>query len=187
MSEPQDKKRRSSLLKKIRLAVLILVIVFAAVYVPAKLLAVKYTNRGTQLYNEGKIEEAMVHYERAMKIFPGFKPARNQLGRCCSEKAENEFNGGGYPEAKRLYKRAVKLGAEVRDFHYKLAQISWRQGNNAEALIELERHLKERPNDYPAQTLRRTLQRQKETKAPVADVTTPAEEEGSTPPQGDQP
>jgi len=79
MSEVKTEKQRMPMWKKIRLAIMILVLVFAALYVPAKFLAVKFTNRGTKLYDEGKFEEAMVQYRRALKLFPGFKPAREQL------------------------------------------------------------------------------------------------------------
>ncbi len=79
MSDIQTKKQRLPLWKKIKLAIMILVLVAAALYLPAKFLAVKFTNKGTRLYDEGKFEEAMVQYKRALRVYPGFKPARKQL------------------------------------------------------------------------------------------------------------
>ncbi len=79
MSDVETEKQRPPLWKKIKLAIMILVLVFAALYVPAKFLAVKFTNRGTKLYDEGKFEEAMVQYRRALRVFPRFKPARKPL------------------------------------------------------------------------------------------------------------
>lgn len=79
MSEIETEKQRLPLWKKIKLAIMILVLAAAALYIPAKLLAVKFTNKGTQLYDEGKFEEAMVQYKRALRVYPWFKPARKQL------------------------------------------------------------------------------------------------------------
>jgi len=176
MSDAGTEKKRPSLGKKIKLAVLILVILFAALYVPAKFLAAKYTNRGTKLFNEGKLDEAIAKYERAMKVFPGFKPARKMLGKTCNEKAERAFNGNEYAEAKALYKRAIKLGVEATEVHYRLAYIYWALGKNAEGpaeiekhlaggLVEIEKHLQESPNDSKALRLRKLLQGGKKPKA----------------------
>lgn len=198
MSEAETENKRWSLAKKIKLAVLILVIVFAAAYVPAKFLAVKYTNRGTEFFNEGKLDEAMGQYELAMKIFPGFKPAREQLGRTCSEKAENAFNRNDYAEAKRLYERVMKLRFEVPEIHYKLATICWGQGENAEGLaeiekhfaeglVEIEKHLKENPNDSKALNLRSILQRGKKTKPPEREKEAKPPAERKRPTEEEQP
>ncbi len=183
MSDAVTEKKRSSLAKKIKSAVLILVILFAALYVPAKFLAVKYTNRGTQLYNEEKFDEAMAKYELAMKIFPGFKPARLRLGMTYREGAENAFAGNNYDEAKKLYKKALKLGAEAPDVHYKLATICLGQGNNAEGLAELDKHLKNKPNDGRTAGLRRLLQRGLRTKPPRPDKETKPAAEQKKPPE----
>lgn len=172
MSGAGTEKKRPSLGKKIKLAVLILVILFAALYVPAKFLAVKHTNRGTQLYNEGKFDEAIAQYELAMKIFPGFKPARERMGITYRDGAENAFAANNYDEAKKLYKKALKLGAEAPDVHYKLATICLGQGNNAEGLAELDKHLKNKPNDGRTAGLRRILQRGLKTKPPRRDKET---------------
>lgn len=79
MNDVGTEKKGLRMWKKIKLAVMILVLAFAALYVPAKFLAVKFTNRGAELYDEGKYEEAMVQFKRALRVFPGFKPARRQL------------------------------------------------------------------------------------------------------------
>lgn len=79
MVETKTDKERSGSWNKAKFVVMILVIVFAAVYVPAKFLAVKFSNAGTRLYEQGKYEEAMEQYRRALRVFPGFTPARRQL------------------------------------------------------------------------------------------------------------
>ncbi len=181
MSEAETEKRRSSSWKKVKLILGILVLVFAAVYVPARLLAVRFTNRGTELYNAGNFDEAVVQYERAMKVYPCFKPARMQLGRICNERAESAFNENEYAEADKLYKKAMKLGVELPDIHYRLAQVCWGQGKNAEGLAELEEHLKVEPKDGRALTLRRVLQGGKKPKSPPEDTPPPADDKPQTP------
>ena len=79
MIETKTDRQHSAPCKKIRFVAMILVLVFAALYVPAKFFAVKYSNAGTRLYEQGRYEEAVVQYRRALRIYPGFKPARTQL------------------------------------------------------------------------------------------------------------
>jgi protein-L-isoaspartate O-methyltransferase len=79
VSDMKTEKRHAEPWKKIKLAAMILVLVFAAVYVPAKYLAVTFTDKGANLYDEGRYEEAMVQFKRALRVYPGFRPARRQL------------------------------------------------------------------------------------------------------------
>jgi Tfp pilus assembly protein PilF len=92
MSDVETEKQPSRFWKKIRLVICIVVLVFAALYVPAKFLAVRYTNKGTELYDQGKYDEAKVQFKRALRVFPGFKPAREQLA---------ELEGNQKQKAKR--------------------------------------------------------------------------------------
>ena len=61
------------------MAAMILVLVLAGLYFPAKLLAVMYTERGANLYDEGRYEDAMVQFRHALRAYPGFRAARRQL------------------------------------------------------------------------------------------------------------
>jgi len=167
MSEAETEKKRFRPWKKIRVVVLVVALLCAAVYVPAKLLAVKYTNRGTKLCNEGKFDEAMAQYERAMKFYPRFKPARIELAGLCNEKADGAFARNDFAEAERLYRRVIGLDVEVSDVHYKLAMVCQSQGKKAEGLVEIKEHLKQMPNDVRALRLQRILRGEKPT-APAA-------------------
>jgi len=79
MTDVESEKPRFRVWKKTKLGVMILVLAFAALYVPAKFLAVMFTDRGANLYDEGRFEEAMVQFRRALRVYPGFRPARRQL------------------------------------------------------------------------------------------------------------
>lgn len=79
MSDVRTGKQRSAPWNKIKLAAMILVLVLAGLYVPAKFLAVMYTDRGANLYDEGRYEDAKAQFRRALRVYPGFKAARRQL------------------------------------------------------------------------------------------------------------
>ena len=61
-------------------------------------------------------------------------------------------------EAVGLYERAIGLGAEDKDIHYKLAMGYWRQGQMAEGIASPEEHLRLHPDDGRAMRLRGLLQ-----------------------------
>ena len=79
VSDMKTEQQRLVLWKRIKLAAIILVLVLVALYVPARFLAVKFTNRGENLFDEGRFADAMVQFKRALRVFPGFRPARRQL------------------------------------------------------------------------------------------------------------
>jgi SAM-dependent methyltransferase len=79
VSDVKAEKQRSAPWKKTKLALMILVLVLAGLYVPAKFLAVTYTEKGANLYDEGRYEDAMVQFRRALRVYPGFRAARRQL------------------------------------------------------------------------------------------------------------
>ncbi len=150
MSNAETETKRSSLWKKLKWAVMILVLLFAAVFVPARFLAVRCANRGTKLYDQGKYDEAMAQYQRALKFYPWLKAAREPLGEIYSQKAHVAFVRRDYARAERLYEEALKLGSEASDIHFNLAQVCRYLGKKDEALIQLEEHLKEKPRDSRA-------------------------------------
>lgn len=79
VSDMEAEKRPLVPWKKVKLAAMILVVAFALLYVPAKFLAVMFNDRGANLFDEGRYEEAMVQFRRALRVYPGFRAARRQL------------------------------------------------------------------------------------------------------------
>jgi tetratricopeptide (TPR) repeat protein len=154
-------KQSSGLGKKIKLVVEIGVLVVAAVYLPMRLLALKYTNDATRCYNAGRVEEAMTGYEQALKVYPGFPPARRNLCEACLEQADKRAFQTEYTEAERLYEKAMSLDADANDVHRKLATVYWHQGKRIAALAEIDEHLKRKPTDRQALDLQRALTKQK--------------------------
>ena len=70
MNRGETAKQPSSLARRIKSVVAVLVLVSAAVYIPAKPLAARSTNRRTELRSQGNVAEAMAEYERSMKVYP---------------------------------------------------------------------------------------------------------------------
>ena len=143
--------------RKIKLLVEILVLIFAVVYLPMRFRALKFTNQATRLYNEGKWEEAMAGYERALKAYPGFRPARMNLRDVCLEQADKMVLRSEFAEAEGLYQKALGLDADANDVHWKLATVYWHQGKRTLALDEINAHLQRRPDHQQALDLQRTL------------------------------
>jgi len=114
VSDVKTEKQRSAPWKKITLAVMILVLVFAALYVPAKFLAVMFTDRGANLYDEGRYEEAKVQFKRALRVYPGFRAARRQL-------TELEKYIGRYPRRPDI--GLIRTPQEVVDKMLELAEV----------------------------------------------------------------
>lgn len=157
MSNAETKTKRANSWNKIKWAVMIVILLFAIVFVPARFLAVRYANQGTELYNQGRYDEAMAKYERALRFYPWLKAAREPLGESYNEKAQVEFARREYIRAERLYRKGLKLGFDAAGIHYDLAQVCWHLGKKDEALIQLEEHLKQNSRDRQALRLLREI------------------------------
>jgi SAM-dependent methyltransferase len=79
VSDVKTEEQRSAPWKKIKLAAMILVFVLVALYVSANFLATRLTDRGSNLFDEGRFADARVQFKRALRVYPGFRPARRQL------------------------------------------------------------------------------------------------------------
>lgn len=157
MSNAEIGTKRANSWNKITRALMIVILLFAVVFVPARFLAVKYANRGTELYNEGRYDEAMAQYERALKFYPWLKAAREPLGESYNQRGRVELARREYVKAERLYRKALKLGFEASGIHHDLAQVCRHLGKKDEALLQLEEYLKENSRDRHALRLLREI------------------------------
>jgi len=169
MAEAETQKQASSWTGMIKLAIMVLVLVCAAVYIPMKLLAVKFTDRGTELRNKRKYQEAIAEYEKALRFHPWFKPARQHLVEVYVEMGDEAATKGEHAEAVVLYERAQGLPGEANDLYYKLAQARWRLDRIPQALADVEKHLEQKPDHGPALRLRALLQRIEDEEGPTEE------------------
>ena len=89
--------------------------------------AVTETNVGAALQSEGRLDEAIAHYHRAIAIAPEFPPAYNNLATTLRAK-------GNIAEAISTYQQALRVRPEYPDAQYNLANALLEAGKPAEAI-----------------------------------------------------
>ena len=94
---------------------------------PAMMRAVTETNVGTALQSEGRLDEALDHYHRAIAFAPEFPPAYNNLATTLRAK-------GQIPEAIAAYQQALRVRPDFPDAQYNLANALLQAGRPAEAI-----------------------------------------------------
>ena len=89
--------------------------------------AVTETNLGTALQADGRLDEALDHYHRAVALAPGFAPAYNNLATTLRAK-------GQIADAVATYQHALRLRPEYPEAQYNLANALLDAGKPAEAI-----------------------------------------------------
>ncbi|HMF96335.1 MAG TPA: tetratricopeptide repeat protein, partial [Vicinamibacterales bacterium] len=88
--------------------------------------AVTESNLAVALQADGRVDEAVTHYERAVTLRPDYAPAYNNLGTALRAK-------GRLSDAVAAYERAISLRAEYPEAHYNLANVLTDEGKATEA------------------------------------------------------
>jgi tetratricopeptide (TPR) repeat protein len=88
--------------------------------------AVTESNLGAALQTDGRVDEATVHYRRAIALEPDYAPAYNNLGTALRAQ-------GRLPDAVATYQQAIALRQEYPEAHYNLANVLMDEGKPAEA------------------------------------------------------
>ena len=94
-------------------------------------------------FDQGRFEEAITCYQKAIYCNPDFAEAFNNLSGVCS--ALNRLE-----EAERYLKEAVRIKPELANAHYNLAILLLEQKRPAEATQALSQVLKHNPKHYAA-------------------------------------
>jgi tetratricopeptide (TPR) repeat protein len=89
--------------------------------------AVTETNLGSALQTEGRLDDAVDHYRRAIALAPEFPAAYNNLATTLRAK-------GQLADAVATYQQALRLRAEYPEAHYNLANALMDAGKPAEAI-----------------------------------------------------
>jgi tetratricopeptide (TPR) repeat protein len=100
--------------------------------------AITETNLGTAFYEDGRLDEAVGRYRRAMAIDPGYAPAYNNLG--VTLRAQ-----GRVDEAIRTYRAGLAVHGDYPDLHFNLANALLEQKRPEEAA----EHLREAAQGNP--------------------------------------
>jgi tetratricopeptide (TPR) repeat protein len=99
-------------------------------------------NLGTALLKAGKLEEAMAHFEEALRIQADYPEAHCNLGVVLQKL-------GKVTEAKEQYEEAVRVKPDYAEAHYNLGSTLFVLGKITEAIQEYEQAIRIRP-DYVA-------------------------------------
>ena len=102
-----------------------------------------HSNLGVALGKQGKLDEAIPHFERALQLKPDFAGAHNNLGLALGKQ-------GKWAEALPHFERALQLQPDYADAHNNLGLALRTQGKVNEAMRHFERALQLDPDDVAA-------------------------------------
>jgi tetratricopeptide (TPR) repeat protein len=99
-----------------------------------------HNNLGTALAQTGKTEEAIAHYEQALRLKPDYAEALNHLGTVLLQE-------GKVTDAIRRYEQALRIRPDYAEAHYNLGVALGQTGRIEEAIAHYEQALQLKP-DY---------------------------------------
>ena len=106
---------------------------------PVRIQPTTYFAHGHLLEREGRFDEAVEQYQKALRLKPDFVAARNRLGITLNKL-------GRHHEATNEFLRAVELQPEEAYLHNNLGFSLYLEGNYSEALTALEKALQLTPD-----------------------------------------
>ena len=101
-------------------------------------------NLGNLLVGEGELDEAVDHFQAALKISSDNSSAHNNLGTALGRQ-------GKIADAILCFQEAVRLKPDYTEAHYNLGSAYLSQGRTDEAISEYTGILRRRPDFAPAQ------------------------------------
>src|SRR5437867_6638937 len=107
--------------------------------------AVGQYSRGLVLAQQGKLTEAMEHYQTALRINPDYADAHNNVGAVLADQ-------GRLAEAIEHYREALRLKPDYADAHYNWGNALAQQGKPAEAIEHYRQALRIKPDDALSHT-----------------------------------
>ena len=100
--------------------------------------AVTETNLGAALHSGQRLDDAILHYRRAIAASPDYAPAYSNLGMALRE--QNRID-----EAVKSYSQALKLEPEFAAAHYNFANLLLDKGDAAAAVDHFDRAIRNEP------------------------------------------
>ncbi len=129
---------RARLLSTVAVALLMTVVANWPYYTADARRAITENNLGTALQEDGRFEEAVERYTRALALDPGYTPALNNLGTALRA-------AGRVDEAVAVYGQALAQNADSAGLHYNLANALMAQGQTSAAIAEYRKALAANP------------------------------------------
>jgi tetratricopeptide (TPR) repeat protein/uncharacterized membrane protein len=100
--------------------------------------AITEHNLGAALQSDGRFDEAIEHYRRAVTLRPDYAPAYSNMGAALRAK-------GKVPEAVTTYQRALALRSDYPEAHYNLANALLDQGRLDDAIDQFQQAIQSMP------------------------------------------
>jgi tetratricopeptide (TPR) repeat protein len=100
---------------------------------------VAQNNFGTALLQEGRMDEAMAHFQKAVEIDPDYAVAHDNLGNILLQK-------GRVDEAIAQFQKALEAKPDYAEVHYNLGIILLQRGQVDEAIAHYQRALEAKPD-----------------------------------------
>ena len=100
-------------------------------------------NLGNNLYCRGQVDEAIEHYRRAVRLFPGYPLAHNNLGIALMAAGDSEAAMGEYAEA-------LRCEPGYANAHLNLADAMAAKGHNEQAMQHYRKALGIEPHSAAA-------------------------------------
>jgi tetratricopeptide (TPR) repeat protein len=101
---------------------------------------VAHNNLGDALFQKGRVDEAIVHFQTALQIRPDYVLACYNLGNALLQK-------GRMDEAVALYQKALQIKPDYADAYNNLGSILFQKGRVDEAMVYFQKALQIEP-DY---------------------------------------
>lgn len=101
--------------------------------------AVALNHVGSGLFEAGRVDEAIVHYQKALAILPRYELAYYHLGCALAEKGQAD-------EAVAHYRKALEIYPDFVDASFNLATTLLEQGRVDDAIAEFQKALAMRPH-----------------------------------------
>jgi tetratricopeptide (TPR) repeat protein len=110
----------------------------------------KEYEKGVEAEKQGKTDDAIEHYGRAISNSPTFYPAHNNLGTAYLSRQD-------FPEARSQFEAAIQANQNDGQAHFNLANVMLLTGHYDQATLEIEEGLKREPNSAFGHFLRGLL------------------------------
>jgi tetratricopeptide (TPR) repeat protein len=100
--------------------------------------SIAYNNLGAALLRQGKVDEAIAHYQLALQIEPGGADAHYNLGNALLRK-------GKVDEAIAQFQQALQINPGYADAHNNLGNALYQKGEVGEAIFQFQKALQINP------------------------------------------
>ncbi len=101
-------------------------------------------NLGNALLQKGNVDDAMVHYQKALQIKPDYAEAHNNLGIAL-------FRKGSVDEAIAHFQKALQIKPDFAEAQNNLGNALLKKGSVAEAIVHYQKALQIKPDFAEAQ------------------------------------